>query len=490
MENSLYVQNGEATGARDFLTVLFKYKVRIVTVFLAVFLPAAIYTFIAEPLYEAEASIMVKMGREYINQPEIGTADRGQPVMSLNQEEVVNSEIQILSNRDLIEKVLTTMKLESVYPKLLEKPAPDVKPMEHAIAAFQKNLKVERIKKTTVLRVTFQHANPQIAAKAVNMLVEFSREKHLQVFSDPKSSFLGMQLDVYEQKLQTSENNLQSFKQKTEVFSLDEQRRLLLSQRTDLDTALKNSLNTIQELNNKVLSLKGQIKALTERKSNYTSTERDKIIVETKAKLLDLQLKEQELLKKYTENNRLVVNVRSEINMINSFIKEQERDISEKVRTGNPVYQDTEALLIRAESDLHAQRGKAAVLKQQVAELDGKLRALDFTEKEMLKLKRDQSINEKSYQTYMEKVEAARIADDMNRLKLANISVIQNATIPIEPVRPKKALNLALALVVGGVLGLGSALLAESTSPSFSCAERVERRLGIPVLATISIKEA
>jgi len=489
MENSDYVQHGETTGARDFLTVLFKHKVRIVAVFLAVFLPALMYTLLTEPLYEAEASIMVKMGREYLNQSEIGNADRA-PVMTFNQEEVVNSEIQILSNRDLVQKVITTMKLENVYPKLLAEPSPDAQPLELAIAEFQKNLKVERIKKTNVLRVTFQHPNPRTAANAVNMLVEFSKEKHLQVFSDPKSSFLGMQLDVYEQKLQDAENNLQSFKQKTEVFSLDEQRRLLLSQRTELDSALKNSLNTIQELHNKVLSLKGQIRIIAEKKSNYTSSERDRIIVETKAKLLDLQLKEQDLLKKYTENNRLVVNVRNEINIINAFIKEQEKDISEKVRTGNPVYQDTEALLIRAEADLEAQKGKSSVLKQQVAELNGKLRALDFTEKEMMKLKRDQNVNEKSYQTYLEKVEAARIADDMNRLKLANISIIQNATIPIEPVKPNKGLNISLALVAGFVLGLGSAFLTESMSPSFSTAEKVERRLGIPVLATISEKEA
>jgi len=66
-------------------------------------------SFLTTPVYESEASILVKIGREYMNRPEIGN---NAPIMSLNQEEVINSEIQILKNRDLIEKVIATLTLE------------------------------------------------------------------------------------------------------------------------------------------------------------------------------------------------------------------------------------------------------------------------------------------------------------------------------------------------------------------------------------------
>ena len=152
--------------------------------------------------------------------------------MLLNQEEVTNSEIQILRNRDLIEKVITTLRLERIYPELLINSPANVKPMDAAIAQFEKHLKVEGVKKSNVIQVSFQHKDPQVAAAAVNLLVEFFKEKHLQVFSDPKSSFLETQLMTYDQKLRVSENTLQAFKQKTGVFSLDEQRTLLLEQRS------------------------------------------------------------------------------------------------------------------------------------------------------------------------------------------------------------------------------------------------------------------
>jgi uncharacterized protein involved in exopolysaccharide biosynthesis len=202
-----------------------------------------------------------------------------------------------------------------------------------------------------------------------------------------------------------------------------------------------------------------------------------------------MQVEEQELLKKYTEKNRLVANIRKEIQMVKDFQKEQEADISNKGKTLNPVYQSTEIELLKAETELNAQKGKALAINQQLAEINGKIRSLDYSEKGIQQLKREQSINEKNFQTYVVKAEEARITDDMNRLKMANISVIQKATVPPEPVMPKKLRIIVLGIVGGIVSGLGLAFLSESASQSFSTPEQVEHRLGLPVLTSIAYKE-
>jgi uncharacterized protein involved in exopolysaccharide biosynthesis len=123
-----------------------------------------------------------------------------------------------------------------------------------------------------------------------------------------------------------------------------------------------------------------------------------------------------------------------------------------------------------------------------VAQLDGELQSLDRGEKELQSLKRESAIMEKNYQTYTEKSEEARISDDMNRSKMANVSVIQSAAVPVKPVKPKKLLNVALGIVLGAVSGLGFAFFSEYTSQVFSTPESVERRLGLSVLATIARK--
>lgn len=486
MENQ-YGPVQETQGSlRDFLTVMFKHKSKIIAIFLFIVIIVTLGTFLMSPVYEAKSSLLVKIGRENIYRPEVG--DSKGSVLSINQDVVINSEINILTSRDLIEKVITTLKIENIYPDLIDSPPKKMTPLDAAILTFGKKLTAEGVKKSNVIEVTFEHKDPQIAAKAVNLLVEFYRVKHLQVYSGTESSFLDKQLAAYNQKLKESANNLEAFKQKNQVYSLDEQRTLLLKQRTELDTTLKNSINTGDELQKRLISLKGLKRGVASDGSLYTSSDLDRIIVDARSKLLSLQLEEQDLLKKYKEENRLVQHVRNEIRMVKVFLADQEQTISGKVKTGNLVYQEVQKELVRTEADLNAQRAKAATLKQQVGQLDAELRSLEFQDKELQGLKRDYSITEKNYQTYTEKTEDARITDDMNRNKLANVSVIQAASIPPKPIRPIKLLYLALGIVFGTVTSIGFAYFSEYTSQVFSTPESAERRLGLPVLATIAQK--
>ncbi|UFS69336.1 GumC family protein [Geomonas sp. RF6] len=482
MEKSSICQHSHTRSLRELLTVLFKHKWQMLTVLLAVVGTVMIVTFFRSPIYEGKSSVLVKIGREYLNNPGVGD---NKAIMSLNQEELINSEIEILTQPDLIRKVIVQLRAEHLDPQLSAGPAA-APPSEEAIASFRRGLNVEGIKKSNVILVSFRHKDPRVAARGVNLLVQYYTEKHLQVFSDPKSAFLEQQLAMYEQKLSQSENTLQDFKRKNSVFSLDEQRTLLLKQRTDLDTSWKYAQDAVQELKRKIGTLSGQMHGVSSKSGLYTNSERDSIIVQAKSNLLALQLKERELLKKYTEKNPLVEEVRNDIRMVQGFMREQEADISSKVKTGNAVYQHVEIELMKAQSELSSQSARAAALGQQLAQVDQEIRALDLNEKETQRLKRERAVDEKNYQAYRDRTEAARISDNMNRLQLADISVIQKATVPSKPVKPKKALNLVLAVMLGGICALGLAFFSEYTSQSFSFPEDAAEKLGIPLLATIT----
>ncbi|MBI1920749.1 MAG: lipopolysaccharide biosynthesis protein [Geobacter sp.] len=468
---------------RDFLSVLFRYKLTVVIVLVAIVITVTLISFLLPPVYEAKSTILVKFGREYINRPEVGDS---RPLMSLNQEEVINSEIQILTNHDLIAKVITTITIAKIYPELAKQPPSKMAPLETAVLEFEKKLTVEGVRKSNVIRISFRHEDPQISAMAVNLLVEMYREKHLQVFSEPRSSFLESQLVSYEHKLKSAEDKLEVFKQKNRLFSIDEQRTLLLNQRMELDNSLKSSQNSFDELQKKFSYLKNQMKSATGERALYTQTERDKIIVEAKSKLLNLQLNELELLKKYKEGNRLVINNRKEISLVQGFLKEQEHDIGDKVKSGSPVYQSLEIELIKTEAELNAQQAKAAKLKQQIVQVDGEIQALDLRGKEMQNLNREKIISEKNYLTYADRFEEARISDDLDRMKLSNISVIQPASVPAKPVKPRKLLNIALGIIFGAVSGVGSAFLSAYAAQTLTTPESAEFHLGVPVLTSIA----
>lgn len=480
----------QGSSLRDFLNILFKHKAKVLVIFLTTIAAVTAGSFLIPPTYEAKSTLLVKFGRELIYRPEVGERSTDtRSIVPLN-EEVINSEIQILTSQDLIEKVINTVKIENLYPNLIGNQPGKIPPMAAAIHKFEKALSVEGIKKSSIIQVNFQHRDPATAARVVNLLTELLKEKHLRVYSDTKSTFLEQQLQTFEQRLKETQNRFEDFKQKNRVFSLEEQRSLLLKQRTELDTSMKGAENQVRELRNKLATLRAQTKTVSENVPLFTETERFKIIDDAKGQLLNLQLREQQLLLKYTETSELVVNARREIAIVREFIEKQERDLQGKVRTGqNLVYQDLERESIRVQADLSSQEAKAASLRGQIAQLDRDVQNLDLKENELENLKRELSANEKNYRTYLEKVEEARISEDLNRQKMANLSVVQVAAVPAKPVRPKKELNILLSIVLGAVAGLGYAFFSEYTSQGLSTPESAERRLGLPVLTSVASKK-
>lgn len=163
-------QQAPGVSMRDLLHVLFKHQAKILAIFISTVVTVAIGSFLIVPVYEATASLLVKIGQEYIAKPEVGDARN---LMMVNQEEIINSEIQILNNWDLIEKVITAIRVGTIYPQLASDPPARMTPLEAAVLQFSRNLTVEGVKKSNVIGVSFRHRDPAVAAKALALLIDF-----------------------------------------------------------------------------------------------------------------------------------------------------------------------------------------------------------------------------------------------------------------------------------------------------------------------------
>jgi uncharacterized protein involved in exopolysaccharide biosynthesis len=344
---------GSAAGVRELLTVIFKFKFAILATFAAVVLTVTAATLLMAPTYEATARILVKFGRENVYRSEVG--DVRNQVVASNTEEILNSEVSILTSRDLITQVVTTLTVKVLYPDLVAKPPKRGTAIQAAVERFGEALTVGAVRKSSIIEIALRHKDPEVAARALHLLLENFKEKHLQAYSDPQSSYLEKQLAAYAERLGTAQNQLQAYKHQNGVFSLDEQRSLLLQQRGNLDIAFKAAQSRINELRQGIASLKQQLQAVAQDVPLSTETERYRSIDDAKNQLLTLQLREQDL-------------------------------------------------------------------------------------------KRELAINDRSYRAYQERVEEARTLEDLNRQKSANISVIQAASTPIDPIRPRKGLNIAISV--------------------------------------------
>lgn len=67
----------------------------------------------------------------------------------------------------------------------------------------------------------------------------------------------------------------------------------------------------------------------------------------------------------------------------------------------------------------------------------------------------------------------------------ANVEIIERVKLPENPVSPNKKLNIAIAFVVGLIIGSGLALVIAMLDSTFKDKDKLEEILGIPVLGVI-----
>lgn len=483
-------QKQQGSSLRDVLTVVFKHKFKIVALFLTAIIVAPIAYFVLLQylaLYEASSLLMIRYGREY-TQPNLS----GDPApLKVGLSDIVNSEIAILSSRDLKEKALSTLGLSSVYPNLASKANSKTEnSMDIAISLFEKQLIVQAVRSANLIRVSFRNSNPQIAAAVVNELVNSYQEKRLEILHDSKPILiLENKVAEYRDKLRDSESRWSTFRQDHQIFGLYDQRNLLLLERMKVDATSQATQTQVKELGQRLSTLESQIKTITafvplsEEKDGTTSVE---------FLLLTLQQKEQELLGKYTESNAQVASVRNQIQLTKEFL-----DIQKRKKGGGPkgtvseFYKGLQKDIIITKADLNSLMVRSEDLQQQLLRLNDQMQSFDRHEKTFKDLRRDLTVNETNFQLYVKKLDELRISADMDKQKMTSVSVIENAAAPIEPISPKMELLyfVFLAALAGGAIGLGLAFLLERIREGFHSSQKAQESLGLPVLVVIPHQE-
>jgi uncharacterized protein involved in exopolysaccharide biosynthesis len=140
--------------------------------------------------------------------------------------------------------------------------------------------------------------------------------------------------------------------------------------------------------------------------------------------------------------------------------------------------------LAKATADLPTLKARADATDRQVAAYRSKIGRLDQKGLQQQDLMRVVKAEEETYLSYQKKEEEARISDQMDTSRIANVVIADAATVPALP-STSHVLLAILGLPLGILFGIAAAFVSDYFDPSFRSAEEVWDVLQLQVLAAL-----
>jgi uncharacterized protein involved in exopolysaccharide biosynthesis len=525
MKDEIILEKIPEKSLRDIYYILFRHRHKVIWFFLSIMAIVIIGTFLTSETYKSEAKLLVRLGRESVTLDP--TATTGQ-VISVGQqrENEIKSEMEILTSQELVEKLVDTLGPIPflVHPEEIDKnntfidrnPVDTIKKAlqnlslllapvlnrvrnlssslsdrDTAILTVMNNLQIEVLKNSNIISISFEAKDRKLAQETIDKLIGFYLEKHINVHRTPGSyEFFNQQINQSRNTLDQTEEDLKQFKNKTGIASLEEQKRELIKRIGDIQLALGETKSALAGSKAKVQAMEKTLADLPDlRITQESSGNPNQAFDLMRTRLYDLQLKEQDLLSKFHENTEPVKEIRRQINEAQTLLAKEERSRTQVTRGLNETFKQLESTLAAEKATLFFLQAKSKEQQAQLVSAHGELRSINVNEGKLIQVQREMNVQEANYRKHYERMEQARIDQAMEIGKISNISIVQPATYPIKPVRPKKGLNLALGLILGILGGVILAFFAEYMDHSFKRPEDVVERLRLPVLASIPDKK-
>lgn len=439
--------------------------------------------------YVAEASLLLRLGREYFYTPEVGEASNASP-MAYDREQTQIAEARILSSRDLHETVISQLGVAAVYPQIAQAVSDPQQQRAQALKRFGRSVEADLLKGSNLLQVSFAHEDPVVAAKVLRQLVDAYLNKRLALFTRGTRVTADAEFESRRKAMESAEAALVAFKAEHGIRSFAEEMSLLLAQRNVLEQRLTDNRQTMAQAGGRSAALRTGMTALESDVTLSTETQRSEAVDHARKLLLDLRLKERDLSTKYAESHLLVQDVRADIARTTDFLREYESQPQRSVRSGrSPARDAAEAELVRARADQQQASAGAATIAAQRQAIDQRLAVLSGSENQLRALERERRLAEVNYEAAAKRQRDEQALEALDRQRRSSVSLLQAPQVPLEPKSMRMPILVA-GVTASLILALLVALVSALMRDTFLTPEQLQRAVDVPVLAVVPLDRA
>jgi capsular exopolysaccharide synthesis family protein len=487
---------------RSYLRVITKRRWTILTFFIIVFLSVAIHTFTATPIYQASSRIVIeKENQNVVSIQEVLAVDS-------TGQDYYQTQYKIIESRTVARDVIKRLSLDQ-HPEFLPEPeegllgdfkawyretrlsvndwaknlfvtGPPVKegaveedqdPDSGLVSAFLQRVKVEPVRNSRIVDIRFEAKDPVLAAKISNEIVRSYIDGKLETkLSAAKDAvkWLSERIDDERKKVERDENALLMYKEQNQIITN-------FSSDSENITAQKLSALNQQVVDAQSKRVEAETRyqqALVIEHSpdlldSIPDIMKNELVQNIKKMEVDIYNRMSELTKKYGANHPQMVAIQTELEELKKQKAKEAKRILGSLRN------EYKLALAREESV------KRALDDQKTESLTMNKKAVQYGV-----LQRQAESSRNIYELLIKRFKETSLTEEM---KTGNIRVVDKAEVPKNPIKPRKQLNLILALVVGLMGGVGLAFFIEYLDNTIKLPNEVKDDLKIPYLGPVPI---
>ncbi|MCX9156655.1 chain length determinant protein EpsF [Niveibacterium sp. 24ML] len=327
--------------------------------------------------------------------------------------------------------------------------------------ALQKKLDVKPSRESSVISIGFSGTDPKFAAAVANAYARAYIDTNLELKVEPAKEFaawFGERSKQLRDNLEAAQARLSAFQREKGIVATDDRLDVENARYAELSSQLTNVQAQRADSASRQRQASGQM-------STSPDVINSPVIQSLRADVARQEAKLQEMAGQLGKNHPQYQRTQAELEALKTKLDSEMRQVASSVGTSNTVNQQREAALraaLEAQKlkvlELRALRDEAAVLLKDV---ENAQRAYDL-------------VGQRLSQTNLE-----------SQAQQTNLVVLTPAEPPIKHSGPKIVLNTVLACFLGGLLGVGVALLLELSNRRIRSAEDLVEALGVPVFAVL-----
>jgi succinoglycan biosynthesis transport protein ExoP len=492
-------ESEQAVNLTEYYRVLARHKLLIVLCFIGGLSLAFWYNSKLIPLYSATATILIDKESHY--SPLTGKPTGYESYLSESM--TFNTHFALILSTPVLEQVVKDMKMDEISKGSDEKELSEVNPLRQLLSRIKKNISllfgekkevlvtrkvidpeerllglvqtvrgmvsVEPVEDTRLLNLNSLSTSPTKARDVVNALarayIDFNLKTKLQS-SKNTLEWLTDNLYKTKEKLNAAEEEFLSYKQASNLISLEDSQGTIAKKIADFNDAYIQARNRRLELSAKLAELE-RISKSRQNIPHFRSLIGSAFIDDLYGQLVKAEGELSRLEKVYKSKHYKIM-------AINAKIKDTRTKLRLEIQK--------EIQNLKAEQAL--MKHKEKIIQKTISDFEKEAMGINKQELRYGILKRNLELNRELYDTIMSKLKEANITADVD---VSNIRLMEKALLPMSPVGPNKKRNLILGIFLGLVMGLGLSFSLEYLDRTLHTEDDVQNYLHLPVLSVIPL---